>query len=285
MPFDIKLLVKLLKYSIPLVFNQIASWIINFSDRIIIVSCLGLGANGIYSAASKLSNIINGVLAMFNLAWTENVTRNIKNNENYDYISNAINVFMRLLLLVVVIIIGVLSCAFDLLIGKNYFEAYNHVPILLFAMGCSAVSAFLGSVYTAYGMTAEIAVTTMMTAVINILINVCFVMRIGIYAASISTLIAFFVLAVLRYCKLLKRQLICVQTDGMIGPLLLCFISWGLYCMRKKIVCICVALVSVFLLVKIYAIINSAVKKRDVKIEKLDFMLVCLDLCQKDTEG
>ncbi len=261
--FKLTLAADLLRYSIPLVFNQIASWVINFSDRIIIVMFLEVGANGIYSAASKLSNIIYGVLAMFNLAWAENITRNMQSNDNNRYISKAFNVYLRLLLLAITIIIGVLACAFNLLIGMDYIDAYNHVPILLLAMVFSGAAAFLGSVYTAYGITKEIAITTILTALINIIINIGLISSIKIYAASISTLVAFFFLLVFRSIKLNKLKLLDIQMKGVYFSFVVYAATWILYSKRMKTLCLLIVLLATVALIKMVINETDYLKKRN----------------------
>ena len=226
--FDKQYASRIIKYSVPLVFNQMASWIVNFSDRIIIAAYLGLGDNGIYSAASKLSNMILGVMAMFNLAWTENVTRNLNNKGNQDYIAEALMNFIRVILLCVAVLIGILPCFFNILIGVDFYESYNHVPILLLAMAFSGIAAFLGSVYTAYGKTTQIAVTTIFAAVINLIIDLLFITKIGLYAASLSTLISFFALALIRYCFMRKFIQIRIANSG-IMPIVVITLFIGIF--------------------------------------------------------
>lgn len=50
---------ELLRYSVPLVFNQVSSWAINYSNRLIILAYMGMAANGIFSLASKFSNLLS----------------------------------------------------------------------------------------------------------------------------------------------------------------------------------------------------------------------------------
>lgn len=60
--FNLKEIIRYLKYCIPLLPSRILSWLINFSDRYIIVYFMGLGAVGIYSAAYRLGQIVKLLL-------------------------------------------------------------------------------------------------------------------------------------------------------------------------------------------------------------------------------
>ena len=53
-------------------------------------------------------------------------------------------------------------------------------------------------------MTTKIANTTIVSAIINIVVNLCLIRKINLYAACISTLIAYLVMAIYRYIDVQK---------------------------------------------------------------------------------
>ena len=61
----------ILRYSAPLVPNTICWWVVNSSDRYIILFALGATFNGIYSMATKFPTILTTVTSIFYLAWQE----------------------------------------------------------------------------------------------------------------------------------------------------------------------------------------------------------------------
>lgn len=196
--FRISKCYELLSYSVPLVFNQISSWIINYSDRFIIFIVWGQGTNGIYSLANKFSNITGTFFGVYNVAWTENVIRTIDDNDANDYVCRIFNVSFSLYLIIVTSIINFLPFFFRWMVNKNYFEAYNHIPILLVAMFFSGMSANLGSIYIAHKKTREVSITTMLAGVVNIVCHIFLINTCKLYAASLSTLISFFSLFIYR---------------------------------------------------------------------------------------
>ena len=103
--FDINQAKKLLNYSVPLVFNQIGSWAINYSDRIIILFFWGQSVNGIYSVANKFSNLMNTFFGVYNVAWTENVVRSIEDPDSKDYSSKIFNLTFQIYLICLLIIL------------------------------------------------------------------------------------------------------------------------------------------------------------------------------------
>ena len=61
-------------YSIPLIPNNLAWWVVNASDRTIIAHFLTTAANGIYSVANKFPNVFISFYNILNLSWTETVS-------------------------------------------------------------------------------------------------------------------------------------------------------------------------------------------------------------------
>lgn len=220
---------ELLNYSCPLIFNQISSWTINYSDRLIVLVILGMSWNGVYSLANKFSNLLNMFFGVYNLAWTENIVRYYKDKDYIEYLQNAIILTLEIYLGIVIGIINVLSFAFHFFVNSNYNAAYQHIPILLLAMFFSGAAAMLGSIYIAHKMTKSVAITTFFSGLINIIINLGLIYKIGLYAASISTLIAFFFLFVYRYFDIKKFAPIEIKFIEMLPQGLILMFSWIAY--------------------------------------------------------
>ena len=79
---------------------------------------------------------------------------------------------------------------FPILVDSSYNDAYIYIPILVISIYYTNMSNFYGGIFTAYKDTKIMGSTTVMAAVINILINLIFIPKFGIYAASFSTLIS-----------------------------------------------------------------------------------------------
>ncbi|MCI8577028.1 MAG: oligosaccharide flippase family protein [Lachnospiraceae bacterium] len=190
---------ELLSYSIPLVFNQIASWAINYSDRLIILAFWGQGINGIYSVANKFSNVASTFFGVYNIAWTENVIRSLDDKEARRYVSKVFEITFSLYLMIVIGVINLLPFFFDWLVNISFRDAYNHVPILLVAMLFSGMAANIGSLYIAYKRTREVGVTTALAGVCNVGVHFVLLNFVRLYAASVSTLVSFVVLFIYRF--------------------------------------------------------------------------------------
>lgn len=201
---DKKLIKDLLKYSIPMIPNELSWWIVHVSDRTIISYALGVAANGIYSVSCKFSNILSSIFNIFNLSWQESAALHINDTDKDEFFSNVINKVFNLFICFCIGILACLPFVFELLIKDSYREAYKYVPILLLANIFSVLIGLIGSIYVAKKMTKEVAKTTMIAAIMNLTIDIALIKVIGIYAAAISTLVSYMLLAIYRYIDVQK---------------------------------------------------------------------------------
>lgn len=226
---------KLLNYSVPLVFNQISSWAINYSDRVIILSAWGTSANGVYSLANKFSNITNTFFNVFNVAWTENVVRCMEDKDSSKYISEMFALIYNIYLALVTGIINLLPFVFNLLVNENYNEAYGQVPVLLLAIFFSGMAATIGSVYIAYNKTKEVSITTILASVCSIVMHLGLLKSCYLYAASISTLVSFALLFIYRYIYIKKFFELKVTFSKMLPQMAIYGFAWIAYIWKEPV--------------------------------------------------
>lgn len=193
-----KTIFSMLKYSLPMIPNSLSWWIVNVSDRTLITYFIGKAYNGIYTVSCKFSNILNSIFSIVNMSWQETASLHINDDDKDDFFSNMINSIFMIFACFSLLIMAIIPIFFELLIGKEYALSYNYVPILLYANCWNVLISLLGGIYIALKKTKEIANTTFISAIINIFINFVFIKYIGLYAACISTLIAYLSMSIYR---------------------------------------------------------------------------------------
>lgn len=191
-------------YSFPLIPNQLSWWVIEMSDRTIITHVLGVAANGIYSIATKFSSIFITFYNIFNTAWTESAALHLKDEDGGPFIRETINTMFRLFSAVCIGMIACMPFVFPWLINEQYGQAYDQIPILMLAVLFQVVIGLYGVIYVALKKTREIARTSFWAAIINLAANGLMIRFIGLYAGSVSTLLAFASMAVYRYFHVRK---------------------------------------------------------------------------------
>ena len=209
--YDKNLAKEILKYSIPLVPNMISWWIVNTSDRSIITFFLGVSANGIYSVSNKFSAVVSTLYSVFNLTWTESASLYINEDDASQFFSEIFDMIIHLFGCLCLGIIAFMPLVFPILVNKKFDAAYLQIPILMIGVLFNIFVSFLGSIYVAKKITTEIAKTSIFAAIINIGINLLFVKFIGLFAASLSTAIAYISMFIYRYIDAKKYVKIIVN--------------------------------------------------------------------------
>lgn len=180
------------KYSAPLIPNSIAWWIAEGSDRTIVRINLGSEYNGIYSLANKIPALCITLFNMFHLSWQESASDAIKDDTNAGEYFNG--VFKKLVPTLLSISIAVLSTNYffyKYIFDVKYSDGYYHVAILTFATVFSFMAQFIGGIFIGLKRTTVNGITTAMAALVNIIIDLVLINNIGLYAASISTLLSY----------------------------------------------------------------------------------------------
>ena len=250
--YDKDVVKKILRYSLPMIPDGLSWWAISVSDRTIISFFLGVATNGIYAVSSKFSNILSSFFSVINMSWQESASLHINDFEKEKFFSDTIN---NVLHVFVVLCLGILACiplAFELLIGKEYHEALNYILILLLANLFNVLGGMFGGIYISKKMTREVARTTIVGAILNIVINLIAVKKIGLFAASISTLISYIVIFILRYNGTKKFVKIKFNKKMLTCSILLFIITSFLFYLNNKI-----GNVICFIVVLLYAIISN----------------------------
>lgn len=202
--FDKKILKEIIKYSVPLIPNMISWWIVSASDRTIISAVIGIAQNGIYSAANKFSGVFTTLYSVFNLTWTESASININSEDRDEFFSKILDFVIRFFGCLCLGTIAVMPFVFNILINEKFAEAYYQIPILILGSVFNILVSFVGSIYVAKKLTKEIAKTSIISAVINIFVNIALIKSIGLYAASISTVIAYALMFIYRWIDVKK---------------------------------------------------------------------------------
>ena len=189
---------ELIKYSWPMVPNNLSNWVLALSDRIVITTVIGIEANAVYAVANKIPNIFKTFQATFINAWQENASLSVKDNDSSKYYSKIFDSIFGILFALMALLIAFSPILFKFLIKGEYGEAYFQMPILCIGIFFSSIASFIGGIYIAHMKTKNVGITTICAAICNLIIDLIFVKKIGIYAGSISTLVSYFILAIYR---------------------------------------------------------------------------------------
>lgn len=225
-----KTLLEMLSYSWPMIPNSLSNWVLSFSDRAVLTAFMGLEANAIYSVANKIPALFTTVQGTFVFAWQENASLVSKDSDADTYYAEMFDSIFGILVGIMALLIAATPILFWLLIRGDYKEAYYQMPILFMGMLFSSMASFIGGIYVAHKKTRSVGVTTILAAACNLVIDLVFVHKIGIFAASISTLVSYVFLTIYRMVDVQKFQKVKFNTGRfclLIALLvLMCAICW-----------------------------------------------------------
>ena len=193
------------KYSLPLIPNAISWWVFNASDRVIASAFLGVDQNGILAASLKFSAVFITFYNIFNMSWTESISIAIKDDDVNDYFNRMLNIVLRLFTAMGVGMIACMPFVFPIMINEKFSAGYGLVPISIIGSLFNVVVGLISVIYVAEKNTKAIASTSIVSAVINIIVHLALIKFIGLYAAVISTFVAFFVMSIYRLMDASKR--------------------------------------------------------------------------------
>lgn len=240
----------MVRYSVPLVPNSISWLIITMSDRIMLTAMVGSSENGLYSVANRFPNILYTCYGFFSTAWKESAAKIVKEENKTKYYNGIYHEMKTFLKAVTIGLIAIMPFVFPLLIDKSYGDAYQYIPILVVAIYYTNISSFYGGIFAAYKDTKIMGITTVIAAVMNVVINFIFMEKFQIYAATFSTLISNLIVYIYRRIKL--RKYIKLKEKFQVIYWLLLTLTLASYYWNNMI-----ANIIVFLIVLIYCIYTN----------------------------
>lgn len=234
--YTFELLKRLWAYSLPLIPNAISWWVFNASDRVIVSTILGVSQNGILSAAHKFSYVYITFYSIFNLSWTEMISLHINDNDFEEFFNKMCNTILSFFVAMGIGIIACMPFVYPLMINNKFAEGYYQVPIMILGSIFNVVVGLISTLYVAKKNTKAIANTSIISAVINIIVHLLLIKFIGLYAATISTFIAYFVMSIYRLYNIKKMYFkISINKEIVIKSIFVLIILLPIYYLKNYI--------------------------------------------------
>lgn len=190
---------EILGYSIPLVPNGVSWWVINVSDRTIISVMISTAANGIYAVASKYGAILNSFNGIFSMSWTEAASMHIDAPDRDKFFSQVANIAVRLFGAMGLGLIAIMPFVFPWMVNEEFSEAYRYIPIMIIGVLFGVMVSVYSAIYVAKKKTKQVMNTSLVAALLNIVLTVALVPFFGLYAAAGATAVAFLAMAIYRH--------------------------------------------------------------------------------------
>lgn len=190
--------IKMVLYSIPLIFNSLG-WMVNgAADKYIVSFIFGTAANGVLSVAYKLPTILNTFQTIFNQAWQVSAVREYEGNETKIFYQNTLGILNAIMCVLCTGLICFNKPIAKILFAKDFYDAWIYAPFLLISNVMNTASGFCGSILTTLKKPQMVAKAAIYGSIVNIFLNIILVYCIGIQGATIATMLSSLVIFLIR---------------------------------------------------------------------------------------
>ena len=190
-----------LKFNIPLIPHYLSLTILSASDRIMISNICGNNEAGIYNLAYSVSQI----MVIFNTALLQTLEPWIYKKIKAGKINEISKIAYPSFLLIAGVNLLLIMFAPEVIAifaPADYMEAIEIIPSVALSVFFMFLYTFFATFEFYYEKTKYIAFSTVIGAVLNIILNYIFIKKYGYIAAGYTTLISYILFAVMHYVSM-----------------------------------------------------------------------------------
>jgi O-antigen/teichoic acid export membrane protein len=224
---DVKILRKVLAYSLPLAPHTLANNITVFVSQFFLNTLKSISQVGIYGLASQFGSILDMILSSINLAFrpwfNENIVQGTEGKQRIIEFSNSVFILSS------IICLGISLFSKEIIYimtTSEYHDAWKIVPLIAIAHVVKFIyyTHSLGVMYD-LNSSRKLFMCSITASAINIGINVFLIPYWGMYGAAFSLLISRIVLATITVWISIKTKLIIYKLKNMIVNVILVVIA------------------------------------------------------------
>ncbi len=226
--FNNQYLKDMLQYSIPLIPNVMVWWLISSLNRPIMEKYVGLAGIGLFAVSNKFPSIVNMIFGFFQQAWIVTVLDEFKKPDFSMYYNKILNAVFLIQITLVFLMVYISTLLVRVFAAPEYYEAWVYVPILSLAVLFTNISAYTGTVFSATRQSKYYFYSSMIGAIVAIILNFLLIPSLQIWGAGLSILFAHFASAVSR-CIYSSRIVKITHLSNYLIALLLFVIAYGCF--------------------------------------------------------
>lgn len=230
--FDKKIANELFRIGLPLLPTFLIYWVYNSMDRIMITNMLGTTELGIYSIGSKIAHISQFIYTAFAGGWQYFAFSTMKDKDQVQLNSRVAEYLGSISFASLFVLYPFIKVIFNLLFTEAYLQGYKVVPYLFLSPLLLMIFQVIGNQFLVVKKSYWSTISLSLGAVINVLLNVLFIPKIGAEGAAIATLIGY-----------------------MVSVIMVCIIAYNMKLMEisRRLLISSVILVAYFLICRLFA--------------------------------
>lgn len=198
------LLYAMIKYSIVLVPNSLMWWIMNSSDRLMVISMVGAAANGIYAVSYKIPTILSALSTVFNQAWSYSAIHEDSSEDRDEFSSQMFDRLFNAELVVTAGLLLVLRPFMFIYVSEAYFGAWVFTVPLLVGFFFMSLGTFMSTSYTVNKDSRGFLFSGAAGAIANVALNLVLIPRFGTMGAAVATCMSYVIVFLYRVLDVRK---------------------------------------------------------------------------------
>ena len=195
---DHKLKKEMMVFSMPLVPNQISWWAQSSISRYIMLAWLGVSAVGIYSATLRIPSILTVLCDIFAQAWLLSALKDYGSEDSKKYIKSMHKKYFSMLVVLTAIIILLSHILARVLLSGDFVSYWWVTPYLFISVFLGALVGFLGSIFSSERKNVMQFISTLVGALVSVLVTLLFLKQYGVIVVAVSTLVGYYVIWLIR---------------------------------------------------------------------------------------
>lgn len=183
------------RFNVVLIPHYLSGILLSSSDRIMIARIVSDEKAGIYSLIYSCAALLNVLFASINSVFTPVAYTALRNND-LATLSDKSNKLVALTMKAALLLMLLAPEAVAIFAPPTYYEGIPLIPPIVLGIYMTFLYSLFGCVEFYYQKNKFITMATLLGAVINIVLNLIFIERIGYTAAAYTTFIGYAVMAV-----------------------------------------------------------------------------------------
>lgn len=197
--YDGELLKKMMTFSLPLIPNALATWVLALSDRYIILHYCSTEEVGLYGVAARFATAVGLVANGIYMSYTTYAYDKKGDADDKQNYSRILNAFIYAIMGVCVTVSLFAGEIIDIMADASYAATAVLIAPILFGQLFYGINTLVGYAITFEKKSKYILLITTSGAVFNVVLNFIFVPGHGALAASYTTLASYMLMVMLTY--------------------------------------------------------------------------------------
>ena len=196
--FNIQHIKYCLPITVPIIFHAVPYIILTMFDRHMISIIIDEKETGIYSFIYNISIIPTGIWFAVNNPWGVEYFEKMKKNE-HKAIESLTNIYIKYMFFIYVLILLLLPEVILIIATPEYFSGITYASFIM----AGGFILFLHTICARHELYAKktmyIPIATIISAIINIVLNLILIPRYGAFGAAITAFISYSILFIMHY--------------------------------------------------------------------------------------